>query len=313
MLPRAWLAGKSSDDHDSSQPLQASESVSDGRGKSSKLHPRRPTIVDRAITAAISTPHDSLLAELHGQRPDINTSAKIDADLSVLPTIPSVGSLERPGASPGPGVRSSTASPNTSPEPVYDPFSGGLAYILPGPHERDSPPFEQAKDELWSQLGRIRELQSEIATMHTNMEGVGAGDSRKTKRAPTRAHSDTIVGEEWPDLAEIEQEQNKARDTEFASLSQAFDGRHTAIGKIMDKLDELSKTLSAFHALPTPSMAFTSRNNTGTMYSNPSPSPTSPASPPMGSSPVSHHNVPNTLQAVIEKLEIPRAESPESG
>ena len=42
--------------------------------------------------------------------------------------------------------------------------------------------------------------------------------------------------EEWPELAEVEQEQNKARDAEFASLSQAFEERHAAIGKIMDKV-----------------------------------------------------------------------------
>ena len=232
MLPRDWLPGKSSEGRQSSQEPQERKGNPDSQEKSNKTTPR-PTI-DRAITAAVSTPHDVVLAELQGQRPDINTSAKIDAELPA--TMPSVGSLERHGASPGPGIRSGTASPNASPEPIYDPFTGSLAFVFPSSHDRDSSPFEQAKDELWSQLGRIRELQSEIAIMHTQMEGVGVSDTRKPKRGPARTHSDTIGVEEWPELAEVEQEQNKARDAEFASLSQAFEERHSAIGKIMDKV-----------------------------------------------------------------------------
>ncbi|KAI0095045.1 hypothetical protein BDY19DRAFT_62501 [Irpex rosettiformis] len=316
MLPRDWLPGKAdSERQDSKKPRERKESNSI-QDKSSKTNPR--PAVDRAMSAAVPTPHDSVLAELQGQRPNVDTTAKIDAEPPALPTVPSVGSLEHHEASLGPDARSGTASPNASPEPIYDPFTGGLAFVFPSSHDRDSSPFEQAKDELWSQLGRIRELQSEIATMHTQMEGVGVSDTRKPKRGPARTHSDTIGGEEWPELAEVEQEQNKVRDAEFANLSQAFEGRHTAIGKIMDKLDELSKTLTAFHALPTPAMVFTSRQNTketGTLYSNPSPTLSSPVSPstisPTSGSPVVPPNVPNTLQAVVEKLEIPRGDSPE--
>lgn len=234
MLPREWLPVKASNKHNDSQPPQPSKEGPVAPERSSKAD-RRPSL-DRAITAAVSNPHDAVLAELQGQRPDVDTSAKIDADSSAALAIPSVGSLEHPGASPGPGARSATASPNAIPEPIYDPFTGGLAYIFPPSQDHDSSPFEQAKDELWSQLSRIRELQSEIANMHTQMEGVGVGDARKPKRGPQRTHSDTIVGDEWPDLAEVEHEQNKARDAEFASMAQAFEGRHAAIGKIMDKV-----------------------------------------------------------------------------
>jgi hypothetical protein len=234
VLPPAWLGSKFSSDQSSSQVINGLEDLNrDGAGDRPSKLSARPTI-DRAITAAISTPHDTLLSELQVQRPDVNLSAKIDADFSALPAIPSVGSLEPPGASPG--LRSSTASPNASLEPVYDPFTGNLAYVVPVTHEHSAHPFEQAKDELWSQLGHIRELQSEIATMHTQMEGVGTADNRKPKRGPTRTHSDTIGGEDWPDLAEVETEQNRIRDAEFDSLSQAFEGRHAAIGKIMDKV-----------------------------------------------------------------------------
>ncbi|KAI0348358.1 hypothetical protein BDW22DRAFT_1319673 [Trametopsis cervina] len=313
MSHRGWYLGKSNGEQDTSQASQETENLNTERDSTNKAAPR--PLIDRAITAAISTPHDALLAELHGQRPDVTTSAKLDTDFSALSVIPSLGSLERPAASPG---RSNTASPAGSPEPLYDPVTGALAYIVPSAHDADSSPFEQAKDELWSQLGRIRELQSEVAIMHTNMEGIGAGNSRKPKRSATRTHSDTIVGEDWPDPAEVEQEQSKARDVEFASLSQVFEGRHAAIGKIMDKLDELSKSLTSFHALPTPAMIYTSRNNTkdtGTIYSIPSPTLTSPASPgtlsPNGGSPTVPQNI-NTLQAKLAELEMPRAESPES-
>lgn len=237
-LPKAWLPGRASGSHDGQHAPETTEDASTAPTKLSKVSPRPP--IDRAITAAISTPHDSVLAELQGQRPDVNTSARIDAELPPLATIPSLGSLERPGASPVPGARSDTATPNTSPEPLYDPFTGALAYVLPGTQDRDCSPFEQAKDELWSQLGRIRELQGEIATLHTQMEGVGTGEGRKPRRGAARTHSDTIVGEEWPDLAEVEQEKEKAREGEFASLSQAFEGRHAAIGNIMEKVRCLS-------------------------------------------------------------------------
>lgn len=244
MLQKVDFAAKSSDEHETTAITLVRDPISllnaRDNARPDKFSPR--PVIDRAITAAISTPHDAVLAELQGQRQDLNTSAKIDANSSVLPTIPSLGSLERgPGApSPSQGLRSAAATPNGSPEPIYDPFTGTLAYVLPAqsPNDVDSSHFEQAKDELWSQLGRIRELQSEIAVMHVQMEGVGQSDSRP-KKGQGRTHSDTIVGEEWPDPEQIEQEQKKARDAEFESLAKAFEGRHTAIGKIMNKARSL--------------------------------------------------------------------------
>ncbi|THG97731.1 hypothetical protein EW026_g4331 [Hermanssonia centrifuga] len=210
-------------------------------------------------------------------------------------------------------------SPDLSPEPVYDPFSGHLAFILPPQAPTDPAHDETTKHELWTQLGRIRELQSEIAIMHTRMEGIGLGEHRHPKKGPVRTHTDTIVvGEEWADAAEEEHDKRKARDAEFENLAQAFEGRHAAIDEIMDKLGDLSKTLTAFHALPTPTMDFARKNtkdSMATMFSSPSPTfttvPTSPFSP--TASPTSaHQTAPNIIQAELDKLEIPRAESPAS-
>lgn len=344
MLPKEWNTTKST--YDTVTSSQNATATQDNTQKSSSGF-RPAQAVDRAITARLSTPHDAVLAGLQGQRPDVNTSAKVDAESVALPTIPSLGSLERVPGAPSPvqgaSARSAVATPtNGSPEPIYDPFSGTLAYIIPPqtPNDAESSHFEQTKDELWGQLGRIRELQSEIAGMHVQMEGVGQSDGRNPKKGQTRAHSDTIMGDEWPDADQIEQELHKARDVEFEGLAKAFEGRHAAIGKIMNKvcilsaylavhitqrrdnqLDDLSKTLTAFHALPTPAMVFPARNPTKDsstpMFSNPSPTLTSPSSPsPMspidGSPTFTSAAVPYTLQTELAKIDIPGTDSPES-
>ncbi|KIP12527.1 hypothetical protein PHLGIDRAFT_113609, partial [Phlebiopsis gigantea 11061_1 CR5-6] len=204
--------------------------------------------------------------------------------------------------------------------PVYDPSTGTLAFVLPPGTPPPPPPpcadeggFAQSKDELWARLGRIRGLQSEIAGMHVQMEGIGAGDALKKAqhaRTPTEpAHED-----DWPDLAQEEEEKRRERDLDFAHLAQAFQGRRAAIESIMDKLDELSTSLTAFHALPTPTMEFvTSRNNTkdsvAALFN--SPSPTFTAGPGSPQSFGSTHVNPAQLHTALHKLHIPRTGSPD--
>ncbi|KAF9535675.1 hypothetical protein CPB83DRAFT_888359 [Crepidotus variabilis] len=61
-----------------------------------------------------------------------------------------------------------------------------------------------------------------------------------------------------------EEEKSRIRGEEFAKLASQFEGRKEAINDIMAKLDDLSKTLSEFHALPVPNIEFpASRNNSG--------------------------------------------------
>ncbi|KAL1951572.1 hypothetical protein VTO73DRAFT_721 [Trametes versicolor] len=238
-----------------------------------------------ALTAALATPHDAVLAELQGPRspPQPSARAIIDSARTApkLSVIPSVGSQERadrtPSPSPG-GARSTASSPGTTQEALYDPFSGALVGVMvprkqDREQERDAAAehFEQTREELWTRLASIRELQSAVASMHVQMEGTGLSDARNAKRAAGaagRVHSDTIhVGEDWdePDGAAdaAEEQRKRARDAEFNDLAETFKGRRKAIDDIMGKLGELSDALTTFHALPTPTMDFSaSRSNT---------------------------------------------------
>ncbi|KAH9947153.1 hypothetical protein B0H21DRAFT_740507, partial [Amylocystis lapponica] len=198
----------------------------------------RPSM-DRAVTAALSTPHDAVLAEIYG-RP--STLSPLKTDVGSHAQGPRIFSPSFAG------LQSAASSPDHSPEPVYDPFTGGLAGVIVPPRpERDrepsNAPLDQVKDELWAHLARIRELQSEIAGMHVQMEGIG-------------------LGEEWEDPDAAAEHGKAARDAEFTQLTESFKTRRTAIDGIMDKLGDLSKSLTTFHALPTPAMDFTTTRST---------------------------------------------------
>ncbi|KAI0756743.1 hypothetical protein C8Q80DRAFT_53291 [Daedaleopsis nitida] len=249
--------------------------------RSPTQHPTSPA----PLTAPLTTPHDAVLADLHGHHhhhvpreatslPNSENQLRPTPRLSV---IPSVGSLERSDRTPSPsqGPRSTTSTPGVPHEPLLDPFSGNLAGLMEP--KKDNEPgatpsqFDRRRDELWSGLATIRELQSEVAGMHVQMEGIGLNDVRGGKRAAGavgRAHSETIpVVEEWdePDGAEAaaEEQRKKARDVEFTNLAETFKGRREAIDAIMNKLGDLSDSLTRFHALHTPVMDFApGRNNT---------------------------------------------------
>lgn len=250
------------------------------------------------MTAALSTPHDAVLAELHGHNLGVNTATKTDTppEAQKLNLVASATSLEHSEQTASPSAQaiwSAASSPTSAQEPLYDPYSGNLVGVMMSPTTTDRHPepdypgtqFDRTKDELWSHLTRIRELQNEIAGMHVQMEGIGAGEARGAKRPAAgvgRVHSDTIhAGEDWEDPGEAEEQRKAARDLEFANLAESFKGRRAAIDGIMSKvsrnvlsrylmvseatlqLDDLSKSLTTFHALPTPVMDFTnSRSNT---------------------------------------------------
>ena len=212
---------------------------------------RTPTQPTGPVTAPLATPHDAVLSELQGTRdgtpfpkPD---SSRLAPRLSV---IPSVGSLERTDrtASPDVGARTATSTPGVLHEPLLDPFSGNVAGVMVPKKDSDRDPssslFDQRRDELWAGLASIRELQSEVASMHVQMEGIGLNDVRGGKRAAGvggRVHSDAIpVAEEWdePDGAAdaIEEQRKRARDAEFTNLTETFKGRREAIDAIMNKV-----------------------------------------------------------------------------
>lgn len=174
----------------------------------------------------------------------VHTPARADGSKGT--TTATTGSPERPARTPSPfglpGPRSSTSSPISAPEPVYDPFSGSLAGVALSPtHARDkgrdapAATFDQTKDDLWSHLARIRGLQSEIAGMHLQMESIGTGEARGTKRAVGGMGRARRATEEWEDPGQAEDQRKTARDAEFANLAEAFNGRRTAIDGIMNK------------------------------------------------------------------------------
>ncbi|RPD81898.1 hypothetical protein L226DRAFT_497070 [Lentinus tigrinus ALCF2SS1-7] len=234
----------------------------------------------RPTTAALATPHDAVLADLQLQGPSERSVRPAAPTLSVLPTVASTEHSHRIERTPSPsaGARSASSTPGpASHEPLLDPFSGNVAGVMlprrTSERERDAAPsqFDQRRDDLWSGLATIRELQSEVASMHVQMEGIGLNDPRGGKRAPGvagRVHSDTIpVGDEWnePEGAAdaVEEQRKRARDAEFTNLAETFKGRREAIDAIMNKLGELSDSLTQFHALHTPVMDLgTSRTNT---------------------------------------------------
>ncbi|GJE99634.1 hypothetical protein PsYK624_159050 [Phanerochaete sordida] len=314
MLPKSWLTPRANDSALPPEPPPPAALPALGPEDAAKAAPgsARPGL-ERAVTAALATPHDAVLAELQGRTPRVGSS-QLSGPAVTTPAPPAAGP-------PQPQPQTSPLSSEASPEPVYDPFSGGLAYVLPPRSPEDAAAaaaggggFEQSKDELWARLARIRELQSEIAVMHLQMEGVGAGDGRVHRKAHARTPTENILGDEWPDPEEEEADKKRERDSEFANLAQAFAGRHASIDNIMGKLDDLSKALTAFHALPTPTMEFATRNNTKdsvtTMFSSPSPTFTAdPGSPGSLFSPTVPP--PGQLHAALDKLNIPRTASPD--
>lgn len=214
---------------------------------------------------ALSTPHDAVLAELRGPQDDSpdkvrsetrtpNNQRLVAPRLSV---IPSVGTAEYSIHAPSEtqGRRSAAASPmpgsTTERDAVYDPFTGALSGViipqsssrgLEHVHTQGSPQLDQAKDDLWTHLSRIRELQSEVAGMHVQMEGIGLSDSAlgATKRSPGATRglpsetidiTDDLVDSEGPDRVE-----SKAKDGDFKNLAESFSGRRVAIDGIMNKV-----------------------------------------------------------------------------
>lgn len=218
------------------------------------------------------TPHDALLSGLY------------------RPTSPDTPKDVPPGLAPGDG------NPSMIDTSLY------TDSLLPGcTNNVHDPAISQRPgpgDELWSQLSQILELQSEIAGMHVDLEGVGlrAGqkngatmqDHSPNKRRGTKETHQPRPMTEDDDDGEDEDEDNaavdpdddsngsggkRAREEEFAKLSERFTERKHAIDAIMGKLDDLSLALNSFHALPTPTINLSSRSNTASSEISVLPSP----------------------------------------
>ena len=107
----------------------------------------------RALTSGQSHPHDAVVAELRGQRPDHDTSARMDP----------VGSAPLQSADTLP-TAPSEAQGSVMPEldRLFDPHTGATLGTFAPPQMANG----QAREELWAHLARIRALQAEIAGLH---------------------------------------------------------------------------------------------------------------------------------------------------
>ncbi|KIY45182.1 hypothetical protein FISHEDRAFT_76856 [Fistulina hepatica ATCC 64428] len=147
---------------------------------------------------------------------------------------------------------------------LYDPYDGS---VLGRGEPVDPTEAHQRHEELWAHLSRVLALQTDIARMHTEMEGVGAKTdtslkphllSAKRGRAMSSGtvDDDTVDEDEGVGMDDDEAAMNRAHEAEFAKLAGQFEGRKEAIDGIMSKLDELSKALTGFHALQAPNIDF---------------------------------------------------------
>ena len=190
----------------------------------------RPSL-ERGVTTAVSTPHDKVLAELLSQRPGPST--------------------DRPGtASEIPEAVSGRNEAETNYRPqspgrnlLHDPFAGsliGLSIQDNGDHAQNGrADFEARKEDLWSHMGDIRDIQTQIANMHVAMENIGLGH-QADQLSVERVHSTTASeGEKWEDAVEGEDDEVKERDAreqEFTKLANKFQGRKEATDNIMTKV-----------------------------------------------------------------------------
>jgi hypothetical protein len=179
------------------------------------------------FTAALNTPHDALLAELHGHNP----STRMDAT-------PSTSALGMQSIDTLPAAASdalgSVATSSSPPELLYDPFTGVTTGVL-SPISSSS---KKSGEDLWAHLTRMRSLQADVARMHLTMEGLGLGESAVPHFQNTAPR--TAVGERLEDDENADgnagAEAEKQREREFERFERRFDGRKEEIGQIMSKV-----------------------------------------------------------------------------
>ena len=191
----------------------------------------RPTL-SRGVTTGVSTPHDAVLAELFSHRPGTGVEA-----------VPEVA-----GRTEG---ETSNRAQSSSRTPLHDPFAGsliGLSIQDDGDHARhDRTQFEERKEDLWSHMGNIRDIQTQIANMHVAMENIGLGH-QAVQLSVERVHSTTVSeGEKWGEEGDEDEVKEKdVREQEFTKLANKFHGRKEATENIMTKV-RFDSVLQLYH------------------------------------------------------------------
>ncbi|ETW87001.1 hypothetical protein HETIRDRAFT_166524 [Heterobasidion irregulare TC 32-1] len=239
---------------------------------SAEAEPRK-----RAFTAALSTPHDSVLSELQGQGPDHDPGARLDA----TPAPTSVTGMSSDTLPRTDGLSSPL-------DTLYDPFTGAplgvLSLVSSAPDETQNKNVGiGAKEELWTHLARIRSLQAEIAGMHVTMEGIGVGLGKPSgsrgaagRRGGGTERLDGDGAEEGAEGIEGEGEEAgerrlQEREDEFEKSEEKFEIRKAEIDGIMHK------ALTTFHALEPPTVDFAAVSRSNTTSTAPPMTPSSPS------------------------------------
>lgn len=159
----------------------------------------------------LSTPHDTIVSEMNEKIREIELG-------SPSRPMPSVDPERDDGNSQPAGEHTRTRTRMA--DNVYDLFTGhSMGNYVPGE-------YPESEDDLWTHLKRIRELQSQIAIMHSQMEGLGT-----TERALRVEQS---IGDD--EAMNFEEDAKEAKKEEFQKLADRFSGRKDAIDAIMNKV-----------------------------------------------------------------------------
>lgn len=211
----------------SNQSNELAPDLFDGPPHPTAPHPDGPP---RSLTSNVTSPHDNVLAGIHGQIMDASENNNAD---SVKARV-----LRNP----------------------YDGSAIGDAHFSDSVNHIDvkiKQPLPSNTEELiWQQLSKVLDLQAQVASQHLQMEGIGAKvtDGKvKSKGGQSQANlweamssRDGLVAdnsrpggkdEDVELSAEAEEEKrNRQREEEFAKLALQFNGRKEGIAKIMDQV-----------------------------------------------------------------------------
>lgn len=225
---------KSSSQQPTTHPTPAPAAVIDAPPAATAPTSEQP--LKGVFTTALNTPHDAVLAELHGHPTGHDLPARTDATPSTSAIgMQSIDTLP-PAASDTPGSIATSTSP--PPELFHDPFTGVTVGLL---SPISSSKNNSSSEELWAHLSRIRSLQADVARLHLTMEGIGLGDPdtshlRSTTPRPVgeRLEDDENIDGDGGGGGGVEAEKRRAR--EFERSEQRFDRRKEEIGQIMSKV-----------------------------------------------------------------------------
>ncbi|KAL5535685.1 hypothetical protein ACEPAF_3779 [Sanghuangporus sanghuang] len=198
-------AKKSDLDNSSPSTQQTSANSSDDP------RPEVTSVSQNSSVLPLNSPHDAIINQIDNE----------------------VGKLQDAS---GPGQTSPAKLRNRElPENLYDPFDGqSVGVMVPGE-------FGEEEDDLWTHLAEIRNLQSDVARMHAQMERLGEND---------RFYAPEETGEE--ETVNVGDETKAEKTAEFTKLSDRFSVRKEAIDAIMQKLQTLSKSINDFHSSRAP-------------------------------------------------------------